>query len=1031
VDILSPYALEPFGASAFHLLAVMDFLCLAAGTYLLLILHDRENRNGHLLMAAGLAVLALQIIPEHVMSGAPVLRYAGATLSLAVAGVLIAWGTLALVENDRPREEGGRARRVLIVIAATLTAVGTIFVWALPFFEPLRAVIGSAGDNSAFMTFQRGLRVGVAAALFACMWITWERRLLGDDLSRMFGAAFVCWGANLLLGVTGLLTPEKTYWVGEGIRVIGSLFVGNALVLYVYRAERVAAERQRRLEFIDRVTSAAIEAPRLMPMLEAAAEELCAMLGARLTATYLVDADDRETLRRAFQTGHPADLPEELTLAQEHPAIEALSVRRPVQFTLSLQNDQGELGEVPGVAVPLMGVARSVGVLVIGRQPETELTADDLLTLGNVGAQLGVIVQHMVLLEDVRQARDRWRQTFDSITELVTVHDAQGRITAANEAALKFAGISKHEAVGLSLSELFGPESMEQEEMLTNCVRTGGPPGIAMHRARGHVHQVQITPLRDDRQRVAGCVRVARDVTSHWRAEERLAQSERRYRELAESANDVIYTHDLAGNMLYVNRAGVRLLGYSQAELSHLRFWDIVAPESMAGARSYVNNLLSGKPQEEQIELRMMCDDGRVVVVQLRANLLKREGQIEAVHGIARDVTAEKQLTTQLIQADRLASVGTLIAGVAHELNNPLTAIGGYAELLASRPHDESDTVAIATIAQQAERCRDVAKNLLNFARQTEDRWTELDLNALIGGVCDLRAYDLRAAHIDVGTNFAPELPPVVGQYGQLQQVIDNLVDNAHHAMRETGGALEIATWCDGGLVHVRVADTGPGIPDNILGRVFEPFVTAKPRGEGTGLGLSICRRILEDHGGAIEAHNRPGGGATFVASLPTIETATPAEGAPEGAREPAQEVEPERTPVAAAPAGPARVLFIDDEPSLCALVKEYLSRQGHDVKVAATGEDGLESALAEDFDAIICDMRLPGISGEDVCIALLEHKPSAAERVVVATGDILSPQTQEFFDRTGLPHIHKPFKLGELQTAIGRLMSGRPVRDD
>jgi len=233
VEIVNPYALEPFGASAFHLLAVIDFLCLAAGTYLLLILHDRENRNGHLLMAAGLAVLALQIIPEHLVSAAPVLRYAGATLSLAVAGVLIVWGTLALVEDDRPREEGGRARRVLLIIAATLTAVGTIFVWALPFFEPLRAVISSAGDSSAFMTFQRGLRVGVAAALFACTWITWERRLLGDDLSRMFGAAFVCWGANLLFGLTDVLSPEKTYWVGEGIRVIGSLFVGNALVLYV------------------------------------------------------------------------------------------------------------------------------------------------------------------------------------------------------------------------------------------------------------------------------------------------------------------------------------------------------------------------------------------------------------------------------------------------------------------------------------------------------------------------------------------------------------------------------------------------------------------------------------------------------------------------------------------------------------------------------------------------------------------------------------------------------------------------------
>lgn len=1035
VEKVNPYVFEPFGASAFHLLAVIDFLCLAAGTYLLLILHDRENRNGHLLMAAGFAVLALQIIPEHLVSAAPVLRYAGTTLSLAVAGVLIVWGTLALVEADRPPEEGGRARRALLIIAATLTIIGTVFVWALPFVEPLRAIIGSAGDSSAFMTFQRSLRVGVAAALFACMWITWERRLLGDDISRMFGAAFVCWGASLLFGLTDVLTPEKTSWLREGIGVIGSLFVGNALVLHVYQAERTAAERQRRLEFIDRVTSAAIEAPRLMPMLEAAAKQLRTMLGARLTATYLVDSDDRDTLRRVFETQSSTDLPEELTREQDHAVIEALKLRRPVQCTLTLGEDEGEPAEVPGVAVPLMGVARSVGVLVVGGQPETELTDDDLLTLGNAGAQLGVIVQQMVLLEDVQQARDRWQQTFDSITELVTVHDAQGRITAANQAALQFAGVSEHEAVGRSLCELLGPECHKQEEMLTNCVRTGEPPETDTHRVRGHVHEVQVTPLRDDRKTIAGCVRVAHDVTSRWRAEERLAQSERRYRELAESANDVIYTHDLAGNLLYINPAGVRMLGYSQEELSHLSFWDIVAPESMARVRTYVANLLAGKPQDEQTELRMLCDDGRVVVVQLRANVLKREGQNEAVHGIARDVTAEKQLTTQLIQADRLASVGTLIAGVAHELNNPLTAIGGYAEMLASRPHDESDTIAIATIAEQAGRCRDVARNLLNFARQTEDRVTDLDLNALISGVCDLRAYDLRAARIDVRASYDAELPRVVGQYGQLQQVIYNLVDNACYAMQGVGGALEVATWCDGESVYVRVADTGPGIPEQIVRRVFEPFVTSKPRGEGTGLGLSICRRILEDHGGQIEAHNRPGGGAAFVASLPAAGECATAQAGTDATREDAPQVEhaPEvedaQTPVGAALSSPAKVLFIDDEPSLCALVNEYLSRLGHEVHVEATGEAGLETALAGDFDAIICDMRLPGISGEDVCMALLEHKPSAAERMVVATGDILSPQTQSFFDRTGLPHIHKPFKLDELQTAIAELIDGRPVR--
>lgn len=1027
VPDVNPYVTGPFGASGFHLLTVIDFLCLAGGTYLLLIMHDRHRRGGYLLTAGGLAVLALQIIPEHLAGGEPELRYAGVTLALAVAGVLIAWGTLALVddEEETPR---GEVPRALLIGAAILTVLGTVFVWALPFWEPVRNVIRSAATESAFMTFQHGLRVGVAAALLACTWINWERRVLGDDISRMFGVAYLCWSVYLVLGVTSFLSPVSGYWAGLGIKVLGSLFVGNALVMHVYRAERTAAERQRRLALIDRVTSAAIAAPRLWPMIEATTTEVCRLLGARLAATYLVDREDRARLRRAFETESCVDLPPEVSRNGAHPLVLALEEQRAVELALSMEDGGGEGESLPGVALPLMGFSRAVGVMVLGMQPGGELSDDDIVALQNTAAQLGVIVQHMILLEEIREARDRWQQTFDSITELVTVHDARGNVLTANQAALRFAGLSELEASGLGLSEMLGADCGEQEEMLAACMRTGGPAGIAMHRMRGRVFQVQVTPLRDGDHRVAGCVRVARDITSRWRAEERLAQSERRYRELAEGANDIIYTHDLDGNLLYANPAAVKVLGYSQEQLMHLSFWDIVAPESMAKARSYVQNLLEGKPQEEQIELRMTCEDGRLAIVQLRANVLRRAGHAEAVHGIARDVTAEKQLSMQLIQADRLASVGTLIAGVAHELNNPLAAISGYAELLVSRPHDdEADQIAIATIAEEAARCRDVAQNLLNFARQTEERLTEFDLNALVRGVFDLRAYDLRAARIEVVSAFGEDLPPVVAEYGQIQQVVYNLIDNAYYALQQAGGGtIEVATWHGDGAVFIRVSDDGPGIPEKLLDRVFEPFVTTKPRGEGTGLGLSICKRILEGHGGTIGALNRPGGGASFTASLPVSVSGS---GAPAeedvGTKRGDDEGGPER------PEGPVRVLFIDDEPSLCALVSEYLGRLGHEVTVADTGEEGLTKALESDFDAIICDMRLPGMSGEEVCNALLEQKPSAAERVVVATGDILSPQTQGFFDRTGLPHIHKPFKLEELEGAIARLMSGRPAPTD
>lgn len=1018
---LNTYVLDPLGESAFHLLTVIDFLCLAGGTYLLLILHDRNRRSGYLFIAAGLAVLTLQIIPEHLAAASPKLRYAGATLSLGVACLMIAVGTLALIENRRDPERAS-VHRAFLVAAATLAVLGTVFVWALPFWEPLRTLIRNASTNSAFATFQQVVRVGVASAFLACAWFTWERRVLGDEVSRMFGAAYLCWSVFLVLGVTSFFDAETALWTSRGMKVLGSLFVGNALVLHVHRAERVAAERQRRLALIDRVTSAAIASPRLAPMIETTTAQVSDQLDAVVAATYLLSPEDERMLRRVYSTEECADLPAELSRDDDHPAVTALEERHPVELTLSLDRGAHGSSELAGVALPLTGLGRVVGVMVLGLEPERKLSQDDILTLHNAGSQLGVIVQHMMLLEETRQARDRWRQTFDSITELVTVHDAEGRIAAANQAALRFAGMTEQDAIGRSLCEVFGPDCREQEEMLAVCQQSGGAPETSVHRTRGRVYQVQVTPLRDDNHRVIGCVRVARDVTSRRRAEESLAQSERRYRELAEGANDIIYTHDLAGTFLYVNPAAVRILGYSQEQLLRLKFWDIVAPDSMSKARAYVQNLLDGRPQEEQIELRMTCEDNRVAVVQLRANVLKRSGRSEAVHGIARDVTAEKQLAAQLIQADRLASVGTLIAGVAHELNNPLTAISGYAELLAEDAGEGPYAEAVATIFQEAARCRDVAQNLLSFARQTDDRQSEFDLNALIRGVFDLRAYDLRSASIDVISDFGNDLPTIVGDYGQIQQVIYNLIDNAYHALQsEGGGTLEVATWSEGDSVYVRVADDGPGIPEELLDLIFEPFVTTKPRGEGTGLGLSICRRILEDHGGAISANNRPGGGASFSATLPAGGTSSADDRPGERAEEAEEAVDEGRAP--------ATILFIDDEPSLCSLVREYLKRRGHEVTVATTGEEGLDLARGSDFDVIICDMRLPGMSGEDVCLALLEEKPESAQRMIVATGDILSPQTQSFFDRTGLPHIHKPFKLDQLEEAISGVMKGRPVR--
>lgn len=1007
-----PETLAPVAASAHSLLNVIDFLCLAAGIYLLLVLHDRRQRAGLLLMAFGFGVLALRLAPTQLFLAAPGLRTAGSTLAYATAGLLISWGVLALVRDGSLRSDHPPLRQILLVIAATIAILSTVVVWVLPFYGPLRAVVRVAAADSAFLMFEQGLRVAVAGALFTCAWILWERRVLGDGSSRMFGAAFFCWAVAAVLGVTGLLPLGTSGWTARIVGVLGSLFIGNALVVHVYQGERAARERQQRLALLDRVTSAALEAPRLAAVVRAATDEVLGLLDAVLVAVYLVE-DSSAVLTRACVSGSAPSLPERLAREDDHPVARSVASSAPERLELPAEAGPGEACD--GVSVPLSGLTRAVGALMVVMPPARRVSDADVEALSNVGSQLGIIVQHMMLLEHVQHARDRWRQTFDSIPEMVTVHDRTGRIVASNTSTLQFADMTEREVTGATLGQVLG-RCPEQEEMLSECIATGVSPKSAVHRTRGRIHRVQVTPLRDDEGRTAGCVRVARDVTSRWRTEQRLEQSEERYRDLAEHANDIIYTHDLDGRFLYINRAAVRILGYSQEDFSRLRFWDVVAPESVPKARAYVDGLLQGEPQDEQIELHMSCADGTVAVVQLRANVLPRSGQNDIIHGIARDVTTETELTAQLMQAERLASVGTLIAGIAHELNNPLTTISGYAELLESQLVDSAHSRAAATLADEAARCRTMAKNLLNFARQTDERPAKFPLNGLVRGVLDLRAYDLRAASIQVETSLQEELPPIVADHGQIQQVVYNLVDNAYYEMQQQGGGtIRAETWAEDEMVCLSVTDTGPGLAEDVIDRIFEPFFTTKPRGAGTGLGLSICRRIVESHGGSITAENVEGG-ARFTLRLPV---------APIQDEETAEELMEE-------PAGDelrtGRVLFIEDEPALCTLVEDYLARLGHDIVVVPTGEEGLAEALDDTFDVIICDMRLPDISGEEVCTKLLESMPDAKRRIVIATGDILSPETQAFFDRTGLPHIHKPFRLDELADVVGRLLAGRPL---
>jgi signal transduction histidine kinase len=393
----------------------------------------------------------------------------------------------------------------------------------------------------------------------------------------------------------------------------------------------------------------------------------------------------------------------------------------------------------------------------------------------------------------------------------------------------------------------------------------------------------------------------------------------------------------------------------------------------------------------------------------VRANGRLAESQ-RLVEEYAHDLEAKvRERTEQLLQAEKLAAMGALLAGVAHELNNPLSVVLGRAALLADRLAGSPLQPQGEKIANAAERCARIVKNFLALARQRPPERQAVQLNQVIRDAVELVAYPLRVDDVEVRLELAPSLPVLWADPHQLHQVLVNLITNAHHAMREAPPPrrLTLATRADsvGGRVVLRVADTGPGIPAEIQARIFEPFFTTKAPTQGTGLGLSICQGIVEGHGGSIRVESPGGEGAVFVIELP-VEAPPVAEHAGHVAE--------------ALPSVRGRtILVVDDEPEIAAVLAEMLSADGHDVETAANGRIALAKLRERAYDLILSDLRMPELSGTGLYQELERQHPELLSRLIFLTGDELSRETMVFLEQTGVPTISKPFDLQAVRRAV------------
>ncbi|MHB8540616.1 MAG: hybrid sensor histidine kinase/response regulator [Candidatus Acidiferrales bacterium] len=381
------------------------------------------------------------------------------------------------------------------------------------------------------------------------------------------------------------------------------------------------------------------------------------------------------------------------------------------------------------------------------------------------------------------------------------------------------------------------------------------------------------------------------------------------------------------------------------------------------------------------------------------------------------DITHQRQIQSKLLQTEKMAALGQLVSGIAHELNNPLTSIMGYAQLALGRRAAETPHNDVTMIFEEAERARRIVKNLLFFARQAQPERTRVDLNEIVERTVALRGYELKIENIAIRCELAPDLPPTLADPHQLQQVVLNLLVNAEQAILENRGRgrIQLRTRkTSASRLAIEVSDDGPGIPAEIASRIFDPFFTTKPPGIGTGLGLSIVYGIVQGHGGEVAFENLRNGGAKFTVEFPLV--TAPAVETFSGPPIPHHD---------SGNVSPGRVLVVEDEPTVAQLITDVLHEEGHNVESVLDSQEGLTRIARGTYDLIICDLRMPRLDGPGFYDVLVRTGSPARHRILFITGDTLGPRTVEFLKSRQLPFLAKPFLVEELKLAANRILAG------
>jgi len=620
----------------------------------------------------------------------------------------------------------------------------------------------------------------------------------------------------------------------------------------------------------------------------------------------------------------------------------------------------------------------------------------------------------------LRDSEARLRAFMDFAPVAAHLRDREGRYLMVNREMEKVLGMPAETALDRFPSELVSSARVGDSDTSHRAVIETGAVRVSEdhleHIAGPYRWAMTIRfPVRDEAGRVQAAGTCVVDISERKAAEANLLASEARLAAII-AANPVAMNIARLSDrkLLFVNEPYLRMFGLDGTDLDTYDRDQLYADPA---DRDWIYAEIAAGREVTNFELTLLRTDGTEVPTSITSRAVDFQGEPALVTSSI-DLTnlraAEAELARSreaLHQSEKLTALGSLLAGVAHELNNPLSVVVGYSAMLKDLATEPGMRTRVERVHAAAERCARIVRSFLAMARARPPRRGPVELGAVVESALDLAAYGLRSADVAIAVDLDPDLPPVWGDADQLHQVVLNLVVNAQHALTSisTPRRLGITAHAAAEGVVLEVADNGPGMNDEVAKRAFEPFYTTKPQGVGTGVGLSVVHGVISAHGGTITLRTAPGEGARFRMILPAAAREADA-AAPEAAARPAA----------------GRVLVVDDEPDIAELLADHLRGQGFVVATASSGRRAINALRAAPFDAVVSDLRMPDMDGVALASAIAAERPGLARRLLIVTGDALGAGigSGEAAALAGLPVFEKPLDLPALTATLRRLVA-------